>query len=305
MAVRFELRHLTATLVFDLEDAYARRRGTRGLHPRPIGPVDYRLLGRVVGGVRQDFDHPLPLVIRRNPSGYDLCFGQVELPGHTCRRVPEGTYALRITSPYAFYQPIEQEDIVLPRPATAYAFDLEPGYAYPFPTETLPGGRGPTLLRGTWLGRDGRGIAGVAVQVVGNTRVCVTDSTGEWVLVFPDDQPTGDITVRFEAPGGTAETVPDVLVVGGRAASLRQTALRGWTMTAAGAPIGGASVAVSGQPASVTSRLDGSWSYYFPLPQSPPTVVSVTASLPDGRTQTCPTVQVHPRSTVLVPSFPF
>jgi hypothetical protein len=302
MAARFELRHLTAALIFDLEDGYARRRGVRGLHPRPIGPLVYRLLGRAQDGGTERFEPPLDLRVRRNPSGFDLFFGLVELPDGTRRTLADGVYALRISSPYQYYQPVELENIALPRPDTPFSVDLEPAAGYPFPTETLPRFRGPTLLRGVYAGRDGAGIAGATVQVPGVSTICVTDHIGQWVLVFPDDQPTGNVTVRFQASDGTVENVPGVLVLGGQEASLRQTALRGWTLATTGAPLAGASVAVSGQPAPVRSRPDGSWSYYFPLSQQA-TTVSVTASLPDGRAQTHPNIPVEPRATNVVPTF--
>jgi hypothetical protein len=298
MALQAELRHLTATLILDLEDRYARERGTRGRHPRPMGPVTYRLLGQITGGQREDFDPPLELVVVRNPSGYDLCFGRTRSSDGPTRLL-DGTYVLRVDSPH--YQPVEQQ-VDLPQPAAAYFFDLLPSYAYPFPSETLPGGRGPTLLRGEYLARDGSGVAGVTVLVPGRSAPYITDASGRWVLFFPDDQPTGDVTVRFQGPGGT-ETV-QVVIVAGRASSLRQTALRGFALTTAGVPIGGATITVAGQPAPIRSGPDGGWSCYFPLAQPPAAgPVDVTASLPDGRSQTHPSIGVQPRSTVVVPTF--
>jgi hypothetical protein len=298
-----ELRHLTATLILDLEDAYARARGTRGLHPRPIGAVRYELLGQIVAGQRETFDEPSRLVVQRNGSGYDLFFGEVRLRDGSRRQVIEGSYALRVTSPTAYYQASER-DIAFPSPETPVFFDLQPGVGYPFPTETLPGGRGPTLLRGTYFHPNGTGIVGVIIQVPGRTNPFVTDQTGQWVLAFPDDEPTGVVTVRFQSAGGMVETIPEVVVVGGRESSLSQTALRGWTLNTTGGPIDAATISVSGQPDEVRSRSDGSWIFYFPLGQQA-AVVTVTASLPDGRTQIRPNIQVLPRSTTRVPTFQF
>ena len=303
MAARFEFRHLSAILIFDPEDGYARRRGMRGLHPRPIGPLSYRLLGRLQDGALERFEHPLELDVTRNPSGFDLFFGQVDLADGTQPALREGIYAARISSPYRFYQPVGSKNIALPRPDAPYGFDLEPAAAYPFPSETLPRLRGPTLLRGIYVGRNGEGIAAATVQVLGVSNVSVTDQYGQWILIFPDDQPTGNVTVRFQTTDGTVEDVPEVLVVGGREASLRQSALRGWTLSTSGSPLAGTSVAVSGQPAPVRSRPDGSWSYYFPLAQQLTPTVSVTASLPDGRSQTHPNIPVEPRATNVVPTF--
>ena len=47
--------------------------------------------------------------------------------------LPPGTYAVRVESQY--YQVAERTDIFLPRPDAAYFFDLEPGFAYPFPSQ--------------------------------------------------------------------------------------------------------------------------------------------------------------------------
>ena len=298
-----EVRHLSATLILDSEDAYARTRGTRGLHPRPVGLVTYDLAGRVVAGQREMFDEPASLVIRHNASGYGLFFGEVRPRNGTHRRADEGRYVLRVGSPAAYYQSSERE-VLLPNPETPVFIDLQPGYAYPFPTETVPGGRGPTLLRGTYLQPDGQGVAGTTVHVPGRTGPYTTDPSGQWVLVFPDDEPTGAVTVRFQTADGTVEMVSNVAVVGGRETSLGQTALRGWTLTSAGTPMVGATVGVSGRPETVQSPFDGRWSFYFPLSQ-PAGAVTVTATLPDGRQQARPNVQVQPRSTVAVPAFLF
>jgi hypothetical protein len=67
-------------------------------------------------------------------------------------------------------------------------------------------------------------------------------------------------------------------------------------------------IAVSGEPASVTSRPDGSWSYHFRssqhVPPDPGPSVTVTATLSDGRRQSS-SQHVQPRTTVVVPTFVF
>ncbi len=173
-----DLQRLTAALIFDLEDSYARDRGVNGPHPRPFGSFDYFITGRVVSGVPQLLESPLALKVVRNPTGYGVFFGDMlSRAGNTLRaNLLDGTYILRIES--QFYQPAERNDIVLPSvfasgspgPGTLapWFFDLSPGYAYPFPdSSTLSRGRGPTLLRGTLLAPDGTGIQGAAIQVVG------------------------------------------------------------------------------------------------------------------------------------------
>jgi hypothetical protein len=181
------------------------------------------VVGQIVNGDRQDLDKPLELVVRRNPSGYHLFFGLVRLPnGRTHRSyladgtyvdsatrrayLDDGKYVVRVESRY--YQPVEQE-VVLPMPKPKEPpISLSPGYAYPFPkTSTRPDGGGPTLLRGSVHDADGKGIAGVEIEVVGQDQekiTYLTDESGQWVLVFPDTQSSGDVTVRFTL-GETSE----------------------------------------------------------------------------------------------------
>jgi hypothetical protein len=262
-------------------------------------------MGEIDGGSRQDFDAPRELVVKRNLDGYRLFFNQIIFPDgqRVQTALADGVYVVRVES--QFYQPTEREDVVLPEPEQPYLFDLRPGYAYPFPQESsLGGGRGPTLLRGSLHHPNGEGIAGAMIEVVGQSNVYVTDDTGQWVLVFPDTQPTGAVTVRVEHPDGTTENVTGVNVTQGRESSLPQTALRGWVLTNAGIGIKGATVRVSGYPSQTATAQDGSWFYYFDLNQAADTV-SVTAVRPDGTHLTQSNVQVQPRATVVVPSFRF
>jgi hypothetical protein len=214
-----EIRRLAPTLIFDLEDRYARDRAVRGPHPRPVGPVRIRLVGRMVLGSRQDFPVPFDLLTPTNASSYHLFFGDERRAGGRRRLdLAAGTYVVRVES--AFYQVVEREDVVLPRAGTV-RFDLEPSYAYPFPTEsTLGRGRGPTLLRSSLHQRDGRGISGAVIEVPGQSNRYRTDGTGQWVLVFPDSQPAGNVTVRVRFPEGAVVNVPGVPVTPGKSNSL-------------------------------------------------------------------------------------
>jgi hypothetical protein len=300
-ALRYELRHLGAVLVLDPEDAYARDRGVRGRHPRPVGPLTYRLVAQMTDDGRQDLAVPPELAVERTASGYDLFLGRELLPGGRRRRLPlpDGTYVLRVESP--LYQPTERDDIDLPA-SGPYLFELRPGYAYPFPTETLPGGRGPTLLRGTYRTPDGSGISGATVVAPDHSDPCLTDDTGQWVLVLPDTEPTGQVTVRF-IQGDTVEEATGVAVVGGGQASLAVPALRGRVL-ARGVGIARATVSVAGHPGQSSTGDDGGWSYHFP-PSLVQDVVSVTARLPDGRDQTHTGIQIHARATAEAPDFTF
>lgn len=307
-----ERRRLAATLIFDLEDVYARERAVRGLHPRPIGPLRFRLVGEVVAAVRQDFDEPLEMLVTTNPSDYHLFYGEVRLADGQRRRIElaAGTYVVAIESD--FYQGAEREDIEVPQlhPVPGpYRFDLEPGYAYPFPQEHVALEApprvvdGPTLLRGTLHRTDGRGIAGATVEVTGQSNVYRTDASGSWVLVFPDTQPAGNVTVRFQLPGSPPEDVVNVAVEPGRERSLNQAALRG-AVTRDGAPAAGARVRVVGRPGESPTAGDGGWSYHFEINQGA-AVVDVEASLDGGPPLTVPNVVVLPWSTVVVETFRF
>lgn len=307
MSITHELHRLSATAIFDLEDQYARERGIHGPHPRPVGPVKFCLVGRMVGGARQDFDVPRELIVRRNPSGYHLFFNVVRFPDGQTRQsaLGDGVYVVRVES--RFYQWSEREDIIFPERESPYFYDLAPGFAYPFPTEnTHPGGGGPTLLRGSVRRADGRGVARTTVQVLGQSNVCFTDDTGQWVLVFPDTQPSGNVTVRFELPDGTVESVSNVPLVQGRETSLSQTTLRGWVQSTAGVGIAGATIGVSGFPDQSTTANDGSWFYYFDLNEPPAaaTDLDLTVELPDGRSQARST-RIEQGATVVVPTIRF
>lgn len=241
MALIYRRQFPRASQVFDLEDAYARERKVRGRHPRPIGPVRLYVVGRMANGDRQDLHKPLELVVRRNPSGYYLFFGLVRLPnGRTHRSyladgtyvdsatrrsyLDDGKYVVRVESRY--YQPVEQEvDLPMPEPKEPTSIDLSPGYAYPFPkTSTRPDGGGPTLLRGSVHYADGRGIAEVKIEVVGQEEPAYwTDGSGQWVLVFPDTQPPGDVTVRFTL--GETSVERDATIVLGHEKSLAPVTL--------------------------------------------------------------------------------
>lgn len=307
-----ERRRLAATLVFDLEDVYSRERAVRGPHPRPIGSLRFRLVGEVIAGVRQDFDEPRDLLTSANPSGYHLFFGAVRLGKGQWRRIDlaAGIYVVAVESD--FYQLAEREDIVVPQlhPAPGpYRFDLQPGYAYPFPRERVALKTpprvvdGPTLLRGALHSTAGLGVAGATVEVTGESNLYRTDDTGRWVLVFPDTQLSGNVTVRFHLPGHSPEDVVGVPVEPGRERSLQQTALRGF-VTQGGAPANGARVRVVGRPGETRTTSDGGWSYYFPLNEGA-SMVDVEALLDGGPVLANPNVKIQPRSTVVVETFRF
>jgi hypothetical protein len=302
-----DVRAMSAQAVFDLEDRYARERGVRGAHPRPIAAARFVAVARITGGGRVELDPPLELGVMRNASGFDLFFGSAAPVGtDEPRRLDQGTYAVRLSSG-GVYQTVERADIAIPAPATPYRFELDPGCAYPFPSGAASArGGAPTLLRGGLQAPDATGIEGARVDVpaLASVRLHTTDESGQWVLVFPEGQPSGAVSVRFRLPDGTTTNVAGVPIVAGRDSTLPQTALRGSVTTTAGVAIPEATVTVSGQPGSTRSQVDGGWFYFF-RPDQPGTNVTVTATLPDGRSQSRGAVPVQPRSTVVVQSFRF
>ncbi len=291
-----------ASAIFALEDRYARDRGLRGPHPGPIGELELMLTGRVVNGVLEPYDEPRKLILTRNPSGYFSFFDRFTIGGRRFEDRPQpGTYRLRVES--TFYQ-VHEQDISLPNPDSAIGIDLEPGYAYPFAPGEAVGRGGATLLRGTVYTIDAQGFRDLGVEVPGRSNRYRTDDTGQWVLVFPDTDAGGQVTVRFNWPNGVVEDVPAVDVVRGRSSNLFQAGLRGQVLSDAGVGLPGVRITVSGHIGASVSRDNGVWFYYFGLNQGAATV-NVTAQLPDGATRTRFGVAVQPRAVVVVPTFRF
>jgi hypothetical protein len=319
MVTTERLRMRKAVLVFDPVDRYAADRGLGGPHPRPLGRVTYRLVGRVVGGVRQaldqPYDQPAELAVVTGPSGYSVFFGGVTLPdGRRFQAdLPDGQYVVQASSPR--YQRSEREDILVPPvppglpppPApqlAAYRFDLEPGYAYPFPpTSTLGQGRGPTLLRGVVLDAAGDGVEDVTVVVTGRSNTYRTDRTGRFVLTFSDADPGGNLIVRFGFPDGTVRNAAGLALQAGVSNTLAQTALAG-RVRAGAVAAARATVEVVGRPGRTTTDPDGRWRYYLAVDQ-PAGQVDVRATLPDGRTTVQAGVPVQPQRTSPGPVFQF
>jgi hypothetical protein len=324
-----ERRTLSARLVFDPEDLYARDRLGPAAHPRPLEPLRFWLIERDIAGARTVYEPPRELRITRNPSGYHLFFGQERITGGSFRdlHLADGNYLIRITGD--FYQSVEQTfALPMPNPDQPVTLSLEPNYAYPFPhayparpdantdcaTIQITGRYGPTLLRGGLHTPAGEGLEGARVAAVSSSNQYQTDQRGQWVLWFPDDHPSGPVNVRVTLSDGTVLDTPDVCVVQGRETSRgitaaettpAETALRGW-VTRSGVGVENATVEVSGQADQATSMVNGRWLYAFP-PNQASTIVSVTATLPapDGRNMTANNVLVRPPATVTVPTFRF
>ncbi len=297
------IRLAEANAIFDLQDRYARDRGVRGKHPRPLGGIKYWIVARLVSNARTDYPTPIRLITVRNPSGYDLFFDQVKLASSATTRFEfaQGTYVLKVEP--QFYQSREYQ-ISIPQSDTAHSIDLEPSYLYPFPVATLKNNGSPTLLRGTLHATDGSGIANASIEVVGASNLYITDGSGQWVLVFNPGQVSGDVVVTFTYPDNSVVQVAAVPVTEGAERSFVQTGLRGWARSNNGRALPGVRVSIGGYPGEAITAEDGSWFYFFGLNQGQD-VVGVTARLPDGTALVQPNIQVQPRAVVVVPGFRF
>jgi hypothetical protein len=312
MPVFYEIRRQSATLIFDLKDQFAQKRGTRGAFPRPFEPIRFFATAKGAGPNRRVFKPALELVMRRNHGGYHIFHNQVKQTDGTILRgtLTDDVYDLRIEG--NFYQTAERQNVQIPTNNRALDFDLFPAYSYPFPTDLKPtGGRGFALLRGSVHSAEGLGLANATVSVMGANSPYVTDTSGQWVLVFPDsffapNQITKTVIVEVTPPGGPAFNVPDVDVDKGKERALGETALRGWVVRK-GLAVAGATVEVQGRPDKTTTGVEGSWFYYFGLDQPHPStsLVDVKATLPDGSTLTQSNQQVRSRATIVLPPFQF
>jgi hypothetical protein len=305
-------RTTTAARVFDIVDGFARARGLAGARPRPSAAVRVFLLADHTPGAEQSFDVPPELVLVRDHSGNVVSFGRLRYPDGAVRAADfrGGPYTLRVRSD--FHQVADFADVRIPATADQpepYSMVLDAGYRYPFPRVSTPPAvqigdptvHALTLLRGTVFAPDGSGVADATVTAPGAVRYR-TDADGQWVLVFADGVPaSARVDVTVELPGEDPVTLPDVPVDPGGEATLPQTALRG-RIVAPGVNPAAVAVWVGDAPAGI--RTDGTWAFYFP-PTQQETRVTVTARLPDGRTQRVPDVAVSPRNTTVVPAFSF
>lgn len=311
----------TPTLIFDLVDDYAAKLGLFGPRPRPRAPATFTVVAEVVGGVRRPLGQPARLLTRQNSGGYDLFFDLLRdvapdgSEGDTVRRrLRPGDYVVRVTCPG--YQTAEVPVTIPATPPEAASavpeVRLQPGFDYPFPLGrrgTGKGQPGPTLIVGSVLQADGRGMEGVQVSAPARPDLDIyqTDATGQWVLVVPDPTPgvtPQPVDIEFRLPDGSQRRVPGVQIFAGGQSRCPQQSLAGRVTDRDGVAIPGAELTVAGQPGRSRSRPDATWLYVF-LPGEPATPqVAVTARLPDGRQQV-QTVTVEPDRRGRVPDFQF
>lgn len=162
---------------------------------------------------------------------------------------------------------------------------------------------GPTVLYGTLRDAGGAGVLGATVRAAGLARTAQTNAAGEWRLEFPNDQATADLLLHFTPAGEPART-SRARVYAGQATELRQAALRGQALDAAGNPLPGVAISVEGQPSAVSSDRAGRWWYYFPIGQALPQV-QVVATSPGGQQLVREGVPVVEHATVVVDTFRF
>ncbi|MDX1413890.1 MAG: hypothetical protein R3293_06845 [Candidatus Promineifilaceae bacterium] len=221
----------TPKWIFDLTDRFARDLGVNGSHPPLLDLPPISVRGEIINGNSIFWAQPPYLVTKSNHSGQFIFFGQMRLPSGELRRnylQDNHTYILRLES--SIYQSIERSIPIGPDPANPppassdyqviphtdpldttpntvlVTLNLEPGNAYPFPRIS---NYKPTLLRCEARTAAGLGLADVHITVVGQPEVFyeMTDQTGAAVLVFPDSQPSGDVTIRFTHNSTSIEQV--------------------------------------------------------------------------------------------------
>lgn len=318
----WDRRTAAPELVVDLVDRFLRDRRTAGPRPRVRGPVRYRIVATEAGGVRTGLVDPLDMVMVRNATGYDLWFGAVRRGDGPPRRFlpdppPAAVPAIVVAILAERHQDVEAV-VALPQPPVPLRLALEPGHLYEFPpATTVPGGTGPTLLRGTVRTPDGARVAGVRVrpaplpagQPVPGPEY-VTDGTGNWVLPFDDAvTTTATAQVTFTPPGGPDVVVTDVAIVRGETSALRQASLEGEARLASGAALPGVTITTDAEPAiSTTSDARGRWELWLPVwrfpPGGGPQEVAVVATPVQG-VPLVAAVEIRPRATARVKPFVF
>lgn len=307
-------RTTTAARVFDIVDGFARLRGLAGARPRPAGTVRVFLLADRTPGAERFFADPPELVLVRGPDGNAVSFGRLRYSDGAVRAVDflGGPYILRVRSTCHQLADFPEVHIpATPEQSEPYSMVLDAGYRYPFPRVSTPPAvqlgdaavHALTLLRGAVFQPDGTGVMNAVVTAPGAIRYR-TDEDGQWVLVFADGVPaTASVDVTIELPGADPIVLPDVPVEPGGESTLAQTALRG-RIVSPGTDPATATVRVTGSPGAAGVRANGLWAYYFPPNQSDARV-TVTATLPDGRSQRTTDVPVGANRTSVVPDFSF
>lgn len=208
-------------------DAYLGRLGTYRSPPPAFGPLCLDVLRRLASrGVKaRTYSPAVRLKLVANPSGVQVSFNRVDgADGATyAGYFAPGRYDVVVRSP--FYRAFPLDGAPFPDGADAalrelpVAVALEPGYAYPFPRLRRQNGKmQPTLLRGL-IDCAPASAGGFLIEAVRIRTVApyLTDESGQWLLVLPDDFETGEIAIRITAPDGRRRTVGALRIVAGEA----------------------------------------------------------------------------------------
>lgn len=335
MAIAFETTTRRAEAIFALVDTYLRDRSGPAAFAPPRGELAFSIVARngvaVVGATPK-------LIVTRNESGYFLSFGRVQVTDSDGRTrveriqhsagIPD-LYGIRIQS--EFYQTVDFQ-LTLPAldPSTPIAVELVPGPHYPFrnvssgsawigasqcaspPQRT---GIGPTLLRGSLHDTAGSPVESTEITVQTRSNLggwtalaapARTNEIGDWVVVLPVSQQTMPVSIAIERAGLPTLQITGLCAIDGRETVVREAALRG-SVQRDGVGVAGATIAVAGRPATVTSGSNGAWAYYFRLDDqlgARSTRVQVRATLPSGE-QLITTTYTAPHATAIVPAFRF
>jgi hypothetical protein len=204
--------------IFDVRDHYREQQVADGLAATVMGPVRFAVSAVVTPAGRvQPRDWLLDT--RRTLSGLSVFLDRVVEGTRTrvLRTLPPSTTSLelRVSSPR--FQ--TREVTFAPGTEQYRQVDLLPGIDYPFSAlSTRPDEPGPTLLRGSVLDEQSRGITDTDVSVVQGLFDYRTVADGGYVVVLPDALPWVsvvapyrrdglDIEVRVTlTPGGTWQT---------------------------------------------------------------------------------------------------
>jgi hypothetical protein len=320
-------------------DAFLAAQRAFGRFPAPLGAIECVLVGQTAPTVRT-FDPPRRFHTMRHAGGFLTADGSWSTPDEPARPLGPGSYQAEIRG--EFYRPFRFQ-LTWPLPPSDSRIGIGPtGTAtllpapnYPLPDVTTTRFQlGPTIIRGCLLQTDGTPIEGVRVEALNLLPFLTppelpalvdwpflrteTNAAGDWSIVLPgrrhiDGSPEvlslgsppiqKNITLRFSLSGGALDVVVPVTLATDH--SVRNTAFRGRVIGRGGRPLAGAAISTSLDARQSTSREDGMWLLVFDLTQFTTAGVTVTATLPDGRTANVAGIEVRRQATITIPTFEF
>jgi hypothetical protein len=320
-------------------DAFLATLRAFGRFPPPMGAIECVLVGQTAPTVRT-FDPPRRFHTMRHAGGFLTADGSWSVPGEPGRPLGPGAYLAEIRGefyrpfPFQLTWPLPPNDSRIAAGPTGTAA-LLPAPSYPLPDVTTTRFQlGPTIIRGCFLEEDGAPVAGVGVEALNLLPFLIppelpalvdwpflrteTNAAGDWAILLPGRRyldpspeivPLGspplqkNITVRFSLSGGPLDVVVPVTLATDH--SLRNTALRGRVTGRGGRPITGAAISTTLGARQSISRENGTWLLVYDLTQLTTAGVTVTATLPDGRTASAAGIAVMRQATITVPTLEF